>query len=343
MKKRILILIILCCMVMMSVACANSTGTAQEVEGESNEEVVQEEIVQEEEEMPSVGLILTGPINDMDWNATGYDGIMRIADTYGADVSFAESVAQSDFEEVFRNYAEGGYDIIFGHSGMFRDSILVVAESYPDTQFVCINGTDVRDNLSNVESAEAEAGFLMGATAALMTETNTVGIICPVDIKPVRENLEGFVLGAKYINPDIEALTAMTGDWVDAAKAKEIAVSMHEGGADIVANGAGIAGISIIDAASASGNLVIGMSQTQHEAGPDTVPVCVIRDNATFFPFIYENYLNGELEQTVYNLGIEEGAVYMEYYGDISDDIKDQIKEISEAIVRGEIQVKMEE
>jgi basic membrane lipoprotein Med (substrate-binding protein (PBP1-ABC) superfamily) len=45
----------------------------------------------------------------------------------------------------------------------------------------------------------------------------------------------------------------------------------------------------------------------------------------------------------VYNLGIEEGAVYMEYYGDISDDIKDQIKEISEAIVRGEIQVKMEE
>jgi basic membrane protein A len=283
---------------------------------------------------------MVGAINDMDWNAGGYDGLMRLEEEYGTEVSYVESLPQSDMGDALRNYAEAGYDIIFGHSGQFQDSILLVAESYPDTQFVCINGTEVRDNVTNIEVAENEQGYMMGVAAALLSETGTVGTIASVDIRPIRRSVEGFELGAKATDPDIEVLSAFTGSWFDAAKGKEIALSMIDNKADVIGNLAGIAGISIIEASNEQDTLAIGSGDAQHTVAPETVPVTVIRDLGRIFTFIYDLELNGNLEQTHYFLGTKEGAVYPIYpSGNVSQEIQDKLEEVKNAIASGEIVV----
>lgn len=263
---------------------------------------------------------------------------MQIKDKYGAEVSYAENVPQSEMEEVMRNYAEAGYDIVFGHSAQFMDSILAVAEYYPETQFVCINGYEVRDNVTNIEIAEDEAGYMMGAAAALLSETDTVGVIGSVDIKPVRMSVDGYALGAKSINSDIEVLSTMTGSWSDASKAKEIAYSMIDNDADVIGNLAGIAGISIVEATSENAALTIGAGPDQHVKAPESVPVSVIKDLARLFTFIYEKEIDGTLEQTSYFLGTKDGAVYPIYPEDnVSQEIKDTLAKISEGIANGDI------
>jgi basic membrane protein A len=221
------------------------------------------------------------------------------------------------------------------------DAILAVSDDYPDTQFICINGTATRDNVTNIEIAEDEAGYLMGATAALLSESGSVGVIGSVDIKPVRRSVDGFALGAKYINPDINVLSTMTGSWSDAVIAKEIAISMIDNKADVIGNLAGIAGISIIEAAKESDVYAIGAGKDQHTTSPETVPVSVIKDLARLFTFIYEKEIDGNLEQTNYFVGTKEGAVYPIYPGDqVSQETKDTLAEISDAISRGEIKTR---
>jgi basic membrane protein A len=329
MKKIWEILIVLLCLSLVLTACTPSEPA----------EVQEEETETVSEYLPSIALALNGPINDMDWCAGAYEGLMQIEEQYGAKVSFAESIPQSDMEEVIHSYADAGFDIVVGHSSQFMDSILAVAKDYPDTQFVCVNGTEVRDNVTNIEIAEDEAGYIMGAAAALITENNAVGAIGGVKIKPVQMSLEGFEKGAKYINPNIDAVTAYTGSWSDAIKAKETSYAMIENGTDVIANLIGFAGIAILEASEEKDIYAIGSGKDQHTLAPDNVPISVIKDLGRLYTFVYEEEMEARLEQKVYFLGTKEGAVYPLYPGDVNQEIKDKLDEITKSIANGELEV----
>lgn len=336
MKKFTVVLCLFLCLTLTFTACSTNEPASTEEPSEEPTEGSTEEPV----EVPSVALLMVGAINDMDWNAGGYDGIMQIADEYGTEVSYVENLAQSDMGDALRNYAEAGFDMIFGHSGQFQDAILLVAESYPDVQFICINGTEVRDNVTNIEIAENEQGYMMGAAAAMLSETGTVATIGSVDIRPIRRAVEGFDMGAKAINPDIEVLSAFTGSWSDAPMAKELSISMIENNADVISNLAGISGIAIIEASKAAGTYAIGAGATQHTVAPEVVPVTIVRDLARIFTYMYGMELDGTLEQTHYFLGTKEGVIYPIYpSGEASQEVQDKLAEISDAIISGEIVV----
>lgn len=331
MKKFKFYLTVLLLLSLVATGCASQATTPEE----AVEEVV-EEVVETPAEVPSIAVVLTGPINDMDWNAGGYDGVTRIEEQYGAEISFAENVAQSDFEEMMRNYAEAGFDIVVGHSGMFQDSILAVADYYPDTLFICVNGTETRDNVVGIKVSQNESGFLMGAAAAMLSETETVGVIGSVDIRPVRLAVDGFALGAEYVKPGIEVLSTMTGAWEDAVKAKEIAYSMIENNADLIANYTGIAGVSIINAGQEKGIQVIGAGKEQYSIAPDTVPAIVVIDTARLFTFAYEKVLDDSLESAIYELGVKEDAIYYEIMDQgVEDQIGSDMEAIQAAIMDG--------
>jgi basic membrane protein A len=321
-------------MLLGTIGCSNTNVEPAEADVEPGE--ISENAP---EEVPSVALVLNGPINDKDWCTAGYEGLKQIEEEFGAKISYAETVAQSDMEDVMRNYAEAGFDLVFGHSGQFADSILAAAADYPETQFVCVNGTETRDNVTNIETAEDEAGFLIGAIAALLSESDTVGAIGGVEIKPIQESMDGFAAGAKYINPDIEVLTAYTGSWSDAIAAKETSYAMIENNADVLANLLGFAGIAILEAAEEKEILAIGASGTQHSVAPDNVPVSVIKDIPKMYAYVYEQLLEDTLEQTIYRLGTAEGAVYPFYPGEVSQALKDKVTAIMEDISSGNIQM----
>src|SRR5207245_478144 len=82
-----------------------------------------------------VALLTPGPISDAGWNAGAYEGLLRIRDSLGAEVSQVETKTPAEFEEAFRDYARRGYSLVFGHGFEFQDAAARVGAEYPNTIF----------------------------------------------------------------------------------------------------------------------------------------------------------------------------------------------------------------
>jgi basic membrane protein A and related proteins len=297
------------------------------------------------EDLMKVALALPGPISDAGWSASAYAGLMMIEETYGAEVSYSESVGTSDMEDVFRSYAELGYDIIFGHGSQFTDAIHAVAGTYPDIQFIIVNGNSPKSpNVACVQVADDQQGFMMGAIAALLTKTGTVGVIGGVEIPPIKMAVDGFSLGAAYTDPSVKVLSTMTGSFDDVAKAKETALAMIGNGADLVAAIANQAGLGSIEACKERGIWAIGSNTDQNPVAPDTVVVSVEKSVPVLFTFAFEKIKEGSFEQKVYRLGLNEGAVYLSswhgFENQISGDVKARLEEIKTAVAGGQVKTR---
>jgi basic membrane lipoprotein Med (substrate-binding protein (PBP1-ABC) superfamily) len=69
-----------------------------------------------------VALFTPGPISDAAWNAGAYEGLMRIRDSLGAQVSHVETKTRAEFDEAFRDFASRRYRLVFGHGFEFQDA-----------------------------------------------------------------------------------------------------------------------------------------------------------------------------------------------------------------------------
>src|SRR6478672_7718843 len=58
-----------------------------------------------------VALLTPGPISDHSWNGGAYDGLLRIRDSLGAQISHVQTKTPAEFEENFRQYGAQGYDL----------------------------------------------------------------------------------------------------------------------------------------------------------------------------------------------------------------------------------------
>ena len=86
-----------------------------------------------------VALILPGETTDRGFNATGEMAADLIEEEYGADVAFTESVNPANQADVYRQYANQGYDLIIGWGGQFTDGAVEVAEEFADTYFLVVS------------------------------------------------------------------------------------------------------------------------------------------------------------------------------------------------------------
>ena len=131
-------------------------------------------------------------------------------------------------------------------------------------------------DLSNVLSVlfdSNQSGFLAGAAAAYYTESENgnadkvIGFVGGTESSTVNNFLVGYAEGAKYVDPEIKVLTAYVGDFLDTAKAKDLANAQMSEGADVVFQVAGAAGNGVIEAASEKeGTVAIGVDSDQYAA-----------------------------------------------------------------------------
>ncbi len=325
MKKSLSILLVLVIALGMVAGCSSSS-----------------ELVEKENPVKVAGLF-AGPISDMGWNATSYKGL-KMVEELGAEISFVESVEISSMEEVLRNYAENGYQLVYANSDMFQDAVEMVSPAYPDVRFVIINGRLTTDNVNSFQIADEEQGFLMGVVSALMTETNKVSFIGGMRIPPIENGQYGFEDGVAYIDPDIETVSAYTGDFVDAAQAKGLAQAMIADGVDVLAPMADIASLGALEGAQESGVYAVAPGLGQEEVAPDATLIAVVKDFSVAYKVAYELFLSEELEQKIYSVGVKDGIITLsDWNSNLSDlvpeDVKNKVKEIYQKMVDGEIVV----
>ena len=251
-----------------------------------------------------VALLTPGPISDQSWNGGAYEGLMRIKDSLGAQVSHIQTKTPAEFEENFRQYGAQGYSLVFGHGFEFQDAATRVAPDFPKTVFVTTSGTTAGPNLAGMVFGFADASYLAGILAASVTKTNRLGVIGGTELPPVVESFRAFQKGAREVNPSIEIVTSYVGNWDDVSAGKEQALAQISHGVDVIFQNADAAGLGVFQAAREKKNtLVIGSNSNQNRVAPDVTLGSVVIDLPLAFLTIAKQLKAGTFKPGVIQLG----------------------------------------
>ena len=298
----------------------------------------------EKKETFKVALAINGSKTDGGWSQIAYNGLLKIEEKLGAEISVSENTKASDMEKVFRNYAKEGNNLVIGHGFEFGDAAMAVADEFPDVMFIVTSSTVTNGkNVGSVSNFNLQAGFLQGALAALMTETNVVGSIGGKEIPTIVKTLVGFELGAKYINPNIKVLSAVTGDADDANKSKEQALSFISQGADVLMANANAAGRGVYVAAEEKGVWAIASISGEFDAYTKGLIASTKVDMSTSIFQVAEKVQAGTYKAAAENYGVKTGIVDLVYSptlgSNIPQDVQDKITDIKEKLSSEEIDV----
>ena len=115
-------------------------------------------------------------------------------------------------------------------------ALSAVAPEFPDTNFVVIDTVVDAPNVQSIIFDEHTGSFLVGALAALKSETGTVAFVGGMDVPLIHKFYCGYAQGAKAVNPDIKLIENYTGTtpaaWNDPVTAGELTKAAIDGGLD---------------------------------------------------------------------------------------------------------------
>ena len=289
-----------------------------------------------------IAMLLPGPISDQGWNMMAHNALKAAENEYNAEIAYTERTPVSDFEEIFRGYAQAGFNIIMGHGFQFGDVAKKVAQEFPKTIFI-VSSSDISQapNLASFRTMDAQAGFIQGVVAALLTKTNKVAYIGGMEIPPTINQNGGFRAGVKYINPNVEVISAFTGSFHDVAKAKEMAKAIAQKGVDIIVPDADVANLGVIEAAKEEGIKIIGCSTDMGEVSPDITITSLLEDFSKAFTTVVGYVLEGKLEPKAYEMGVQEGALnlapFRKYEEKVSKEDMAKINQVLDDLKSGKI------
>src|SRR5690606_18963360 len=137
-----------------------------------------------------VGLVYdVGDRGGHSFSDAAYAALTQAQDELGVQIQDLEpSGGGEDREELLRTLAEDGYDMVIGVGFAFADSMAAVTADFPDVHFAIVDDSSVEaDNLTSLVFAEHEGSFLVGAAAALTSQTGKLGYIGGVETDLIRK------------------------------------------------------------------------------------------------------------------------------------------------------------
>lgn len=258
----------------------------------------------------SVALLTPGPISDQSWNGGAYEGLMRIRDSLGAQVSHIQTKTPAEFDENFRQYGAKGYSLVFGHGFEFQDAAARVGPAFPKTVYVTTGGTRTSANVAAMSFAFEEPSYLAGIVAASMSKSGMVGCIGGTELPPVKAGFESFTRGVHALKPKATVVIAYIGNWDDAGAGKEQALAQIARGVDVIYQNADAAGLGIFQAAKDSkGVYIIGSNSNQNGVAPTVTLGSVVIDLPTAFMAIAREVKSGAFTPRVHVLDTKSGVM----------------------------------
>ncbi len=319
----------------------------------------------------TVGLVFDiGGRGDQSFNDSAAAGLERAADELG--ITFTEASPNDDGSnraELLQLAADAS-DLVIAVGFLFEGDAAAVGGENPESSFAVIDSAMLdftqdppapyADNIAGLVFSEEQGSFLVGAAAALKSATGTIGFIGGVSgVGGLIEKFEaGYIAGAQAVNPEIEIIreyitAAPDFDGFNAPdRAREIALAMYDGGADIVYHAAGGSGAGLFEAASVatetSGSKVwaIGVDSDQYNTADPGVQEFILTSMLKRVDVAVFEAINSVVEgtftsgETRYDLSVD-GVGYSTSGGFI-DDIVPQLEEFKAQIISGDIVVPTE-
>src|SRR4051812_30626721 len=257
-----------------------------------------------------VGLITPGSVADAAWNSGAYAGLQRIHDSLGLAISHVEARTPSEQDEALRTYAAQGYDLVFAHGFEFQGPAERVSAQYPKTVFIVTSGSRRHGNVSPLIFKLEDASYLAGMVAGGLTRSNVLGFVGGIELPPIKAAYDGWVNGAKAVNPKVQSREIYLNSFDDAAAGREAALALIRVGADMFHHNADAAALGVFQAAKESaGVYVFGANADQSSLAPDRVPGSAVIDLAHAFLLVASEVMSGRFTPKVEAFGLKGGVV----------------------------------
>ena len=285
---------------------------------------------------------------DKSFNEAAYNGAEAWKAASGGNYLDLELQNDAQREQALRRFAGQGANPIVMAGFSWTAALTTVAPEFPDTNFVVIDTVVDAPNVQSIIFDEHTGSFLVGALAALKSETGTVGFVGGMDVPLIHKFYCGYAQGAKAVNPDITLIENYTGTtpaaWNDPVTAGELTKAAIDAGADVIFAAAGGSGLGVLQAAKDAGKFSIGVDSNQNYLQPGSVLTSMLKrvdvavqtalteagDDATFKPGL--TVLGLAQEGVGYALDENNASL-------ITDDMKAKVDELSAQIQSGAIEV----
>ncbi len=296
-----------------------------------------------------VGLVTdVGKIDDKSFNQSAWEGVKQAEKDLGAIVNYIETTDSKDYDKNISTFADEKYDVIVTVGFGMGEATAAAAAKYPNVKFIGVDQFQETaiENVAGLNFPEDNAGFLVGALAAMMTKTGKVGAVLGTDaVPPVWRFGEGYRAGVAYINPDVEVFLVYHNDvgfdktFVDPEWGAQTANSMIDQGADVIFGGGGKTGNGAVEAAAQAGAYAIGVDTDQYYTLPNAAPRLLSSAMKMITPGVFD--LIKLAKEGTFPAGNYFGAAgYAPYHdldGEVPADVKTKMEEINAGLLDGSI------
>ena len=316
-----------------------ASAEAPEGHGQPSDQAMGKEAGMEagEEEKLKVAFVYVGPVGDLGWSYAHDQGRLALEELPYVETTYSEIVAEGpDAERVIRDYAQKGYDIVFATSFGYMDSVIAVAEEYPDTLFEHATGYKTAENVSIYDGRGYEGWYLAGITAGHMTESNVLGYVAPYPIPEVVRNMNAFALGARSVNPDAEVRPIWIFSWFNPPAEREAAQALLDIGADVIARESDSPEPDKL--AEEAGVYAVGYNAVSPDVAPNAVLTAPIWDWGVYYKQTVEAARNGEWGTHAYWGHMADGVLDLAPFGNmVPQDVQDEVNAAKEQIISGDL------
>ncbi len=295
-----------------------------------------------------VGLVTDmGNVNDMGFNQAAWEGV-KLAKEKGL-VQIAQMIETKDIGDYDRNisaFADKGYDAIVTVGWSIIEPTRDAALRYPGIQFIGVDqiidpSLSWPENHVGLNFPEDQAGFLVGALAARMSQSGYIAAVCGMEIPPVIRFGEGYRAGAAFADQEtgrktiVDVIYHPSDDaaFTDPEWGAEIAKAFIDKGADVIFGCGGETGNGALVAAAQAGRYAIGVDVDQYFTLPEVAPRLLSSAMKDITPGVFkliESARNGTF-RSGYRLG---GAAFAPYH-DLEKEVPPELKVWMEDVLNG--------
>ncbi len=305
-----------------------------------------------------IGLVTdVGRVNDRSFNQSAWEGVVQAATalglTEGEGYKYIETQDSKDYADNIQQFVDAGFNVIVTVGFAMAEATAKAAAENPDVYFIGVDqfqGEPIA-NVTGLVFNEDQSGFLAGALAAQLSKTGTIAAVLGTDlVPPVVAFKEGYELGAKYINPDINLISTyhpgeISQAFVDPEWGAATAKQALDQKADVIFGAGGQTGNGALqEVASAPGAgtdvFCIGVDTDQWETLPAAHPCLVSSAMKLITPAIIE-LINTYVADSTMTSGNYFGGAGLAPFHDfdekIPQEVKDKLDEIAAGLADGSL------
>ena len=281
-----------------------------------------------------VAIVAPSASNDLAFTQSMVDAVAVIAGERDIEVAVTDGTfVVEDAAAAIRDYASQGFDLVIAHGSQYGGSLAEIAPDFPETSFAWGTAADTfgAANVFAYEAASDEGGYVMGKMAAALTESQTVGIVGPVEVGDAKLYVDGFKNGAEADGSGVTVNINYTGSFSDVQLASEAASAHIAAGADVLTGTAQmvVGSISVADEA--------GVPWFGTQANQSSLSSVVLASQVYKWEVVLRDILlqmdGGALGGTTYVIDFENGGLVLEYNEDAANPVPDDVRALADQVI----------